>query len=103
MKLIAKLSFVLLFFIISCTTMVVPTRKLQKEPRVRILLQKNPASIELTSDSKIKIKTGDKNGTVSGRISLYFRPHLKIITPEGSIKDPEFPISLESSPSLPFS
>ena len=97
MKLIAKLSFVLLFFIISCTTMVVPTRKLQKEPRVRILLQKNPASIELTSDSKIKIKTGDKNGTVSGRISLYFRPHLKIITPEGSIKDPEFPISLEST------
>ncbi len=97
MKSIAKLFFVLLLFIISCTPMVVPTRKIQEEPIVRILLLKNPTSIELTSDSKIKIKTGDKNGTVSGRISLYFNPSLKIITPEGSIKDAKFPISVEST------
>jgi len=97
MKSTAKLFFVLLLFIISCTPMVVPTRKIQEEPIVRILLQKNPERIDLTSDSKIKIKTGDKNGTVSGRISLYFKPSLKIVTAEGSIKKPQFPISIEST------
>jgi len=97
MKSTAKLFFVLLVFIISCTPMVVPTRKIQEEPIVRILLQKNPEKLELTSDSKIKIKTGDKNGTVSGRISLYFNPSLKIVTAEGSIKKPQFPISIEST------
>jgi len=97
MKSKVKLSFVLLLFIISCAPMVVPKGKFKEEPIVRILLLKNPEKLELTSDSKIKIKTGDKNGTVSGRISLYFKPSLKIVTAEGSIKDPKFPVSVEST------
>lgn len=97
MKSKVNIFFILLIFITSCAPMVMSTRKLQEEPTVRILLQKNPGSIELTSNSKLKIKTGDKNGTVSGRISLSFHPSLQITTPEGSIKDPEYPITVEST------
>jgi stage II sporulation protein D len=92
--------FVLLILLTSCVPMVRSKRKLQEEPTVRILLQKNPSSLEITSNSKLKIKTGDKNGTVAGRISLRFEPSLKIITSEGNIKDPELPISIESTKRL---
>jgi stage II sporulation protein D len=97
MKSKVNIPFVLLIFITSCAPMIMPTRKFQEEPTVRILLQKNPSSITLRSNAKLKIKTGDKNGTVSGRISLHFKPSLKIITPEGNIKNPEYPVSLEST------
>jgi stage II sporulation protein D len=97
MKSKVNIPFVLLIFITSCAPMIVPTRKFQEEPTVRILLQKNPSSITLRSNTKLKIKTGDKNGTVSGRISLHFKPSLKIITPEGSIKNPGYPVSVEST------
>jgi stage II sporulation protein D len=97
MKSKVNILLVVLLFISSCAPMVMPTRKYREEPTVRILLKKNPGSIEFTSDSKIKIKTGDKDGTVSGRVSLYFEPSLKIITPEGNIKNPELPISIEST------
>jgi stage II sporulation protein D len=95
----SKINLLLLFvvLVISCTPMITPTRKLREEPTVRILLQKNPGNIELKSDAKTKIKTGSKNGTVGGRISIRFEPSLKIITSEGNIKDPEFPVYIEST------
>ena len=92
-----KLISVFLFFIISCAPMVVPTRKLEKEPVVRILLKNAGTKLDLRADSKIKIKTGSKDGTVSSRVTIYFKPSLKIITAEGNIKNPQFPILLEST------
>ena len=97
MKLKISTSFIILIFLISCTPMVRSTRKLQEEPVVRILLQKNPSNLKITSTSKLKIKTGDKNGTVSGPISLHFDPSLRITTSAGNIKNPEYPVSIEST------
>jgi len=77
--------------------MVMPTRKFQEEPTVKILLQKNPSSIKITSNSKLKVKTGDKNGTISGPISLHFNPSLRITTSAGEIKNPEYPVYIEST------
>lgn len=100
MKSKANIFFVFLIFLTSCTYMVRSKRKLREEPTVRILLQKNPSKIEITSNSKLKIKTGNKNGTVAGRISLRFEPSLEIITSEGKIKNPELPITVESTKRL---
>jgi stage II sporulation protein D len=97
MKSKVNILFILLIFISSCAPMVTSTRKLQEEPTVRILLQKNPGHIKLTANSKLKIKTGEKNGTVSGKVSLSFYPSLQITTPEGNIKDPEYPIIVAST------
>jgi stage II sporulation protein D len=75
----------------------VGTKRLGEEPTVRILLLKNPEKLELTSDSKIKISTNSKKGAVSGRISVYLVPTLRIVTSEGDIKDPTLPISFRSA------
>jgi stage II sporulation protein D len=95
MKSKVNIFFILLIFLTSCAPIARTKRKLQKEPTVRILLQKNPSGLELISNSKLKIKTGNKNGTVAGKISVRFEPSLKIITSEGNIKNPELPISIE--------
>ena len=79
MKSKINLSLLLLILVISCAPMIMPTRKLQEEPIVRILLHKNPGNLELKSDAKIRIKTGNKNGTVGGRISIRFVPSLKAL------------------------
>ncbi|MEJ2307256.1 MAG: SpoIID/LytB domain-containing protein, partial [candidate division WOR-3 bacterium] len=97
MKLKINFFLLLLMLITSCAPMVMPTRRLGEEPVVRILLHKNPGSMKLKSDAEIKIKTGDKNGTVDGVISIRFEPCLRITTNKGDIKDPEFPVYLEST------
>jgi stage II sporulation protein D len=97
MKSKINLSLLLLILVTSCTPMIMPTRRLQEEPVVRILLHKNPGSMELKADAKIRIKTGNKNGTVGSRISIRFVPSLKIITNEGNINDPKFPVYIEST------
>ncbi len=97
MKSKVKFFLVLFILIISCAPMSMITRRFTGEPVVRILLQRNPGSMKLKSDAKIKIKTGSKNGIVGGLISIEFQPSLKIITNEGNIKDPEFPVYIEST------
>ncbi len=97
MKSLIKLFFVFFIFIASCVPVAVPRRKLMREPVVRILLQRNPENIKLRGDSKLKIKTGNKDGKVSGHLSIYFSPSLKILTADGVIKDPQFPIFIEST------
>jgi stage II sporulation protein D len=96
MKSATKFFLVLPLFIASCAPMM-GTRRPGEEPTVRILLLKNPGKLELTSDSKIKISTGRKNGTVSGRVSVYFEPSLRIVTSEGDIKEPVLPVSFQST------
>jgi stage II sporulation protein D len=97
MKSRVKLIFVLLLFIISCMPVVGPTRKLKEEPVVRILLKRSNSKLDLRADSKIKIKTGNTNVKVSSRVTIYFKPSLEIVTAEGNIKNPQFPIFLEST------
>jgi stage II sporulation protein D len=97
MKSAVKFSLVLSLFILSCAPTITTKRRLREEPIVKILLLKNPGKLELTSDSKIKISTGRKNGTVSGLISVYFEPSLRIVTSEGDIKDPMLPVSFQST------
>jgi stage II sporulation protein D len=97
MKSKANFFIITLLFITSCAPLVLPEKRSKEEPVVRILLLKNPEKLELSSDSKIKFSIGDKNGIVSGKIYIYFNPSLKIITQEGSIKDPQFPFSVQST------
>ncbi|MEO0293496.1 MAG: SpoIID/LytB domain-containing protein [candidate division WOR-3 bacterium] len=92
MKSKANFFFIILTFAISCTPFFV--RKLKEEPTVRILLQKNPEKLELSSDSKIKLSIAEKNTLISGKISIYFNPYLRIITSEGTIEDPTLPITV---------
>ena len=97
MKSKVELFFVLFLFMISCAPMIMPTRKLQKEPVVRIFLRNAEGKLDLRADSKMKIKTGDKNGTISEKVSISFKPSLQIVTSDGKIKDPQFPIMLQST------
>jgi stage II sporulation protein D len=97
MKSKVKLFFILFLFMISCAPMIMPTRKLQKEPIVRIFLRNAGEKLDLRADSKIKIETGNKNGTISERVSIFFKPSLQIVTSEGKIKNPQFPIILQST------
>lgn len=96
MKLALKLIPVFLFLIISCMPAVRPVRKLKEEPTVRILLLRNPGKVKLSCNSKLKITTGGNKGSLSSPVSLSFNP-LKINTPEGNIKNPEFPVLIRST------
>lgn len=75
---------------ISCAP-IMPIREFKEEPIIRILLKTNPQRISISSDFGIELRTSNKKGTISGRLSVSFNP-LKIITSKGQIKNTDYPV-----------